>query len=90
MIKLGWTTIRLKSETVQELRKVGKKEEIYDNVIKRLLELYKKYDQKGVPPVCPFCGGLLLGIIASANKSKLYCESCEAEFKLERVDDLAR
>ena len=36
------TTIRLKKETVEKLKSLGKKGETYDDIVNRLVELWKK------------------------------------------------
>ena len=36
------TTIRLSKETVKRLKSMGRKNETYDGMVKRLLEVYKR------------------------------------------------
>jgi len=36
------TTIRLKKETVEKLKELGKKGETYEQIVSRLIENYKK------------------------------------------------
>ena len=37
-----YTMVRLKKDTVEKLKEIGKKGETYDSIIKRLLEYYEK------------------------------------------------
>jgi len=39
-------TVRLKDETYEELVKIGKKNETFDDIIRRLLECYKKHTDR--------------------------------------------
>jgi len=40
------TTIRLKKETVEKLKNLGKKGETYDDIVNRLIELWKKSQKR--------------------------------------------
>jgi len=40
------TTIRLKKETVEKLKDLGKKGETYDDIVNRLIELWKKSQKR--------------------------------------------
>ncbi len=37
-VKENWTTIALKKETVELLKRLGRKGELYEDVVRRLLE----------------------------------------------------
>ncbi len=40
------TTIRLKKETVEKLKELGKKGETYEDIVNRLIELWKKLQKQ--------------------------------------------
>jgi hypothetical protein len=40
------TTIKLKKETKKELARIGTKEETYEDIVKRLIQFFKKNPQK--------------------------------------------
>ena len=39
---MKYTIVRLKKSTVEMLKEIGKKKETYDDIIRRLIELWKK------------------------------------------------
>ena len=41
-IKEGWTTIRISITTKDELTEIGKKGETYDDIIRKIIKVYKE------------------------------------------------
>jgi len=41
---MGFTTIRIKQDTLEILRNMGKKSESYDDILKRLIDTWNKYN----------------------------------------------
>jgi len=45
-----YTTVRLNKQTVELLKEIGHKDESYDRIILRLIEIYYEKNEKNVKP----------------------------------------
>jgi hypothetical protein len=45
-----YTTVRLNKQTVELLKEIGRKDESYDRIILRLIEVYYEKNEKNVKP----------------------------------------